>query len=211
MAKFKNVIFDFDSTLVTVEGLDEIARRNGKLAEINHITARSMDGEIPFSASLKKRFELLSPTLDDVIYLVEVYKKSYTKGALDLIENLKLSGCNIFVSTGGIKAAVIPAAMKLGINPDNVFAVCTKLDENKKLLLNNSCLMTKDYGKTQVVKKIMVTGDTLMIGDGMTDFEAGKHATKFIGFGGIVKRESVESFSKDYVTDKSIYKILDLC
>lgn len=211
MGKFKNVIFDFDSTLVKIEGLDEIARRQGKLASIEQITKAGMDGNLSFNKSLQTRFDLLAPSISDINLLIEDYRKSLVTGAAETVATLQKNGVTVFISTGGIKAAVLPIAIELGIKQEHVFAVCTSLDMHGNLKLKTSCLMTKDLGKTQVVTLIRKSGTTVMIGDGMTDFEAGKQADKFIGFGGIVQRESVKSVSDTYITEPNLYKLLELC
>ena len=211
MGKFKNIVFDFDSTLVKIEGLDEIARCQGKLADIEQITNAGMDGALPFSKSLRTRFDQLAPNIKDIDFLIDAYERALVPGAAEVIAKFQENGANIFISTGGIKAAVLPVAKDLGIKQEHVFAVCTNLDMYGNLKLKNSCLMTRDGGKAQVVAMIQRLGPTVMIGDGMTDFEAGKYADKFIGFGGIVERESVKSLSDTYITEGALYKLLELC
>ena len=45
-AGFDFVFFDCDSTLSTVEGIDELARLKGKLDEVKAMTDAAMDGEV---------------------------------------------------------------------------------------------------------------------------------------------------------------------
>lgn len=208
MAKYKNIIFDFDSTLVSIEGLDEIARRRGQIEKIKQITNSGMNGNLSFNKSLKTRFEIISPNLKDIELLIKDYQNSLIPGAADLIKKLQKNGLNVFVSTGGIKAAVLPVCKKLGIKDENVFAVCTTIDTHGNLVLKETCIMTKDFGKIQIVHMIRRSGLTVVIGDGMTDFEAGKHAEKFVGFGGIVQRERVKLLSEHYITELSLTKLL---
>ena len=65
------VIFDFDSTLISVESLDEIlsskVQSNQELtSRLRSITDRGMSGDLPFSESLRLRLELVRPVLEDV-------------------------------------------------------------------------------------------------------------------------------------------------
>jgi len=59
---FQRVIFDCDMTLVTVEGIDELARLRGQTEYIADLTRQAMDGEIPLEEVYAKRLELLRPT-----------------------------------------------------------------------------------------------------------------------------------------------------
>src|SRR3989344_2986107 len=115
MGKFKNIVFDFDSTLVKIEGLDEIARCQGKLADIEQITNAGMDGALPFSKSLRTRFDQLAPNIKDIDFLIDAYERALVPGAAEVIAKFQENGANIFISTGGIKAAVLPVAKDLGI------------------------------------------------------------------------------------------------
>ncbi len=213
MAKtiYKNIIFDFDSTLVSIEGLDELAKNHNKFDEIAKITNSGMNGDLSFNSSLKTRFALLAPSLKDLEFLTEAYKKSIVSGAKEVISEFQNQGSNVFILTGGLKEAILPVTKLLGVKKENVFAVCTSFDIHGNLILKDSCLMTKDQGKIEVVKKLRKLGPTVVIGDGMTDLEAGKHADKFIGFGGIIQRERVKSLSEHYFTEPSLYKLLELC
>ena len=54
------VVFDCDSTLSELEGIDELA--GGRSAEVSELTARAMAGELPMEAVYGRRLELLRPT-----------------------------------------------------------------------------------------------------------------------------------------------------
>src|SRR6266568_1800932 len=79
-------IIDFDSTIVTVEGLDELAHialehnpNKEKVAkQIADITNQAMDGDIDFPTALAKRFALFQPTLADVDKVVALLKEHLT-------------------------------------------------------------------------------------------------------------------------------------
>jgi hypothetical protein len=59
MSEFKLVAMDMDSTLITIECIDEIADMQGLKAQVSEITEAAMRGELDFSASLKRRVALL--------------------------------------------------------------------------------------------------------------------------------------------------------
>src|SRR5205823_5222451 len=59
---FRRVVFDCDSTLTRIEGIDELAAMNDVPHEVAGMTRRAMDGEIPFEEVFARRLELIKPT-----------------------------------------------------------------------------------------------------------------------------------------------------
>jgi phosphoserine phosphatase len=55
LSEFKLVAMDMDSTLITIECIDEIADMQGLKPQVAAITEAAMRGELDFSASLKPR------------------------------------------------------------------------------------------------------------------------------------------------------------
>ena len=69
MNKYDIVIFDVDSTLVKIEGLDWLAEYKGRGEEVRDLTKRSMEGEMDFNDAMTKKMELISPAKKDLIKL----------------------------------------------------------------------------------------------------------------------------------------------
>ena len=109
------VMFDFDSTLVQGETIDELARRAGAEAEVRDLTAAAMRGEIDFAESLKRRASTLAgldaSVLGEVAASVEL-----TPGAHTAIEALRRFGYRCGVVTGGFKQIVDPVVGDLGLD-----------------------------------------------------------------------------------------------
>ncbi|KIW01697.1 phosphoserine phosphatase SerB [Verruconis gallopava] len=108
-------VFDMDSTLIQQEVIDEIARKIGVEEQVSAITARAMNGELDFTASLKERVALLKGVpatvfveLRDVITL--------TPGAKDLIKALKRLGYKTAVLSGGFTPLTGWLAQQLGLD-----------------------------------------------------------------------------------------------
>ena len=60
LSQFKLIAFDMDSTLISIECIDEIADAVGRKAEVAAITEAAMRGEITdFKESLRRRLALL--------------------------------------------------------------------------------------------------------------------------------------------------------
>ena len=90
MAENKYFVMDFDSTIVQVEPLDELAavylkkrRDQDKLLnQIKEITRAGMEGKIPFSESLEKRVGLLKADRASVKEVTKRLKKKITPSIL---------------------------------------------------------------------------------------------------------------------------------
>src|ERR1051325_11310589 len=71
-ADLKLVAMDMDSTLITIECIDELGDLAGKKAEVAAITAQAMRGEIDYPASLRNRVAKLAGLKEDS--LLKVYE-----------------------------------------------------------------------------------------------------------------------------------------
>ncbi|GCB20877.1 probable phosphoserine phosphatase [Aspergillus awamori] len=109
------VVFDMDSTLIQNEVIDEIAKFIGVEKEVSEITARAMNGELDFSASLRERVSLLKGVPADVF---EKLKSIITisPGARELCKALKTLGCKMAVLSGGFQPLAEWLAEQLGLD-----------------------------------------------------------------------------------------------
>ena len=57
--EFHNVIFDLDSTLVSIEGIDELGRMVGKESEIQKLTDAAMRGDVTLEEVFEKRLQII--------------------------------------------------------------------------------------------------------------------------------------------------------
>lgn len=97
----KLVISDMDSTLISIECVDEIADYINVKPEVSAITEAAMRGELNFEESLTKRVNLLTGL--DTIALQKVFDDRLTlnPGAELWIEGLKESGIKFALVSGG--------------------------------------------------------------------------------------------------------------
>jgi phosphoserine phosphatase len=112
-------VFDMDSTLIQQEVIDEIAAFIGVQDKVSAITARAMNGELDFSASLKARVALLKGVPSDVFEQLKP-KITITPGAKDLCKCLKKLGFSLAVLSGGFQPLADWLAGELGL--DHAFA-----------------------------------------------------------------------------------------
>jgi len=203
---YKNIVFDCDSTLTKIEGLDEIARRKGLLDRVREITAAGMNGDLLFSQSLRNRLEIIQPSLEDLKWLGQRYVEELVSDATVVIDELKIRGLNIFILTGALLPAVEVLADYLKIDRANVSAVGFRgVTPFQRIIPINL-----DTFKVNFVQQIKKTGSTVLVGDGLVDYEAGKSVDLFIGFGGVVRRERLKELSSIYVEEPRLQPILDI-
>ncbi len=94
------VAFDMDSTLVKLEGIDELAALAGKGKEVSEITLSAMRGEIDFRESLTRRLKLCRGVKESELRDI-AQRIPLTDGADRLIFNLKRLGYKIAIISGG--------------------------------------------------------------------------------------------------------------
>lgn len=108
-------VFDMDSTLIQQEVIDEIARFLGVEAEVSAITARAMNGELDFEASLRARCALLAGVPSTVFEKIRALITP-TPGALDLVRALKKLGYKTAVLSGGFTPVTGWFAAQIGLD-----------------------------------------------------------------------------------------------
>lgn len=102
LADFRLLAIDMDSTLVTMETLDEIADMAGLKAEVAAITEAAMRGEIKdFSESLTRRMALLKGVGEDLIERVYQERLRLSPGAEILLAAAKAAGLKTLLVSGG--------------------------------------------------------------------------------------------------------------
>jgi len=95
------VAMDMDSTLITIECIDEIADMIGIKPQVAAITAAAMRGEIDFRESLTRRVALLEGL--DVAALQSVYddRLRLSPGAQRMLDGFKRAGAKTLLVSGG--------------------------------------------------------------------------------------------------------------
>ena len=110
------IAMDMDSTLITIECIDEIADFAGKKTEVADVTERAMRGEIDWPQSLRQRVALLAGL--DESALAEVYEQrlKLTPGAEDLIAFAKSRGIKLLLVSGGFTFFTERLKARLGLD-----------------------------------------------------------------------------------------------
>jgi len=117
LSQFKLIAFDMDSTLISIECIDEIADAVGRKAEVAAITEAAMRGEITdFKDSLRRRLALLQGvTLAD---MERVYSErlKINPGAAELIAACQRAGLKVLLVSGGFTFFADRVKARLGID-----------------------------------------------------------------------------------------------
>lgn len=102
LSQFKLIAFDMDSTLISIECIDEIADAVGRKAEVAAITEAAMRGEITdFKESLRRRLALLKGVTLADMERVYTERLQINPGAAELIAACQKAGMKVLLVSGG--------------------------------------------------------------------------------------------------------------
>ncbi|EZA52893.1 Phosphoserine phosphatase [Ooceraea biroi] len=200
------VTFDVDSTVITEEGIDELAKFCGSGEQIAKLTQLAMQGDmITFQDSLSTRLAIINPSLSQVKEFLNTHRPKLTNGIKELVSTLQAHGKEVFLVSGGFHCLIAPVAAQLDIPPENVYANRLKFYFTGEYAGFDETQPTcKSGGKGKVIKHLKSERrfkTIVHVGDGSTDLEASPPADAFIGFGGNVTRETVKSQAKLFITN----------
>lgn len=110
------LVTDMDSTLISIECIDEIADFMNIKPQVAEITEAAMQGEIDFETSLRKRVSLLKGL--DVSVLERVYDErlQLNPGAEIMVKTLKQSGIRLALVSGGFTFFTDRLKQRLGLD-----------------------------------------------------------------------------------------------
>ena len=201
----KLLFIDCDSTLSTIEGIDELGRARGEevFAQVVALTDAAMNGEIPINEVFPRRMEMIRPDKALCDEVAALYVETIVPGVREFIATAKDAGWLPVILSGGFAPLIKPLADVLGI--DHVEAVPLYLDEDGNYLdYGRDYPTTHNLGKNEVIrewKAAMLPERVIMIGDGASDLETKPDVNMFIGFGGVVARSIVEQGCDYWLTD----------
>ncbi len=201
----KLAIFDCDSTLSSIEGIDELARLRGPdiLKEVESLTNAAMDGEVPLNDVFGRRIDIIRPNQESCDLVKQLYIDTVEPTAVETITQLKASGWTPIILSGGFKPLIDPLAKHLGIN--RVEAVPLFLDDNGKYVdFGRNYPTTRNGGKPDIIYQLVKEYNaekSIMVGDGISDLECQNHVDAFIGYGGYIKRSKVFTEAKHFITE----------
>ena len=124
LSDFGLICFDMDSTLITIECIDELADFAGKKAEVSEVTEAAMRGEIDYRESLRRRLALMAGL--DARVLARVYGERLllSDGARELLEACQNAGLRTAILSGGFTYFTERLRIELGLD----FATSNELE-----------------------------------------------------------------------------------
>jgi phosphoserine phosphatase len=164
---------DMDSTLITIECIDEIGAYAGKKDEIAAITASAMRGELDYPASLRQRVALLAGLDEDVLQDVYDEKLRLSPGAEALVAQCKRHDVKLLLVSGGF--SFFTERLKRRLELDDTLSNILDIDNGK---LSGRVLGTivdadEKAGKfRQMAQRLgALPEQTMAIGDGANDLK----------------------------------------
>ena len=115
-AALKLVVSDMDSTLITIECIDEIAASAGLKDQIAEITERAMQGELDFEQSLRHRVALLQGQPENQLAEVYEHKLALAQGAEEFIRDAQANGIKFLLVSGGFTYFTDRLQSRLGLD-----------------------------------------------------------------------------------------------
>jgi phosphoserine phosphatase len=183
-ADLELLAMDMDSTLITIECIDELGDLAGKNTEVASITAQAMRGEIDYPESLRRRVQLLAGL--QVAALEKVYQERLrlTPGAHELLTACKTHGVKLLLVSGGFTFFTERLKERLGF--DYTISNTLELERNRltgKVLGNIVDADAKAAKFLEVMKTLGIQKhQTVAIGDGANDLKMMAEAGLSIAF-----------------------------
>ena len=172
------IVADMDSTMITVECIDELADYAGIKAQIAEVTEAAMRGELDFGEALDARVALLKGLGADAIDRCLAERVRLMPGARTLVQTMKARGATAILVSGGFTRFAEPVGAQIGF--DRVIA--------NELLIEGDALtgaVTKPIVDSST-KEVTLLGAmaelgldasaTLAVGDGANDLAMIKQA-----------------------------------
>lgn len=201
LSDFGLVAIDMDSTLISVETLDEIADLAGIKDQVAPVTEAAMQGEIDFRESLTRRVALFKGLDQGILRRVYEERVRLNPGAERLIAALQQNGIKTMLISGGFEFFTERVKARLGLD----YAVCNRIEiKHGKLTGRIIGEIIDAQGKADWLDKIRVElglrkDQVIAIGDGANDLEMMKLAGLSIAY----RAKPVVKASADYALDRN--------
>jgi|JI10StandDraft_1071094.scaffolds.fasta_scaffold70713_3 phosphoserine phosphatase len=207
---FRTVLFDCDTTLSAMEGIDELAREYRD--QIVPLTEAAMRGEVPLESVYARRLAIIKPTRGEIERIGRMYVERLVPGTRETVDGLHRAGVDVHIISGGLRPAVLYVADALGIAHDKVHAVDLSFDGAGHYAgFDEGSPLTRDGGKPAVIQALgALARPVMLVGDGNTDLDAKPIVDCFVGFAGVVARPRVVAEAHVVVHANSLLPVLAL-
>jgi len=183
-ADLKLLAMDMDSTLITIECIDELGDLAGKKAEISAVTAQAMRGEIEYRESLRRRVAALAGLAEASLNSVYEERLKLTPGAEALLGACKDTGVKLLLVSGGFSFFTARLKARLGIDYTISNVLEVKGGKLTGALLGDVVDADAKAGKFRQVAAALGASrnHTVAIGDGANDLKMMNEAGISVAF-----------------------------
>jgi len=183
-ADLKLLAMDMDSTLITIECIDELGDLAGKKAEIAAITAQAMRGEIAYPESLRRRVAAIAGLEERALARVYEERLNLTPGADALIGACKKHGVQLLLVSGGFTFFTERLKERLGLDHTISNVLEVKRGKLTGALLGDIVDAEAKAAKFRTLVKALNASkaQTVAIGDGANDLKMMSEAGVSVAF-----------------------------
>lgn len=190
--RFASVVFDCDSTLVAIEGIDELA--GDRRPEVAALTAAAMRGEVALEAVYGRRLDLIRPGRAELERLEAAYIAALVPDACASVAALHAAGVAVYVVSGGLLPPVRAVGRALGIALDRIAAVDVRLGSAGEYAgYDTASPLARHDGKRAIIEawRPPMPRPILLVGDGATDLAARPAVDAFAAYTAVAARAAV--------------------
>lgn len=167
----KLLLADMDSTIITVECIDELADFAGLKKEVSAITEKAMQGELDFDEAFAARVAMLKGLKEDVLQKTFDDRVKLTPGARTLIQTMKSNGAYSALVSGGFTFFTSRVRELTGFDMDDSNTLLFedgKLTGKAALPILNSEAKLNNLNRL-LTEKGLIRSESTAIGDGAND------------------------------------------
>lgn len=179
------LVSDMDSTMITVECIDELADYAGIKPEIAAITERAMAGELDFAEALRARVALLAGLNESVIAECLRERVCPMPGAIELVRTMAGWGAHTMLVSGGFTSFTDPVAAHIGLK--EVHANVLEIVDGKLSGCLSGAIVDaaakRAFLEAAVASQGLTAQQALAVGDGANDIPMIAAAVKGQGLG----------------------------
>ncbi|MGE5526610.1 MAG: phosphoserine phosphatase SerB, partial [Rhodospirillaceae bacterium] len=173
LADFRLLVMDMDSTLITIETIDELADMQGLKPEVAAITAQAMRGEIEYNESLRRRVALLKGLDETAMERVYNERLKLSPGAEQLLTAARSAGLKTLLVSGGFTS--ITDRLKTRLNLDYTRSNTLAVSGGRYTGEVVGDIVNADIKRDELLKVSAAIGATrdqvIAIGDGANDLK----------------------------------------
>jgi phosphoserine phosphatase len=184
LSDFKLLAMDMDSTLITIECIDEIADMQGLKPQVAEITEAAMRGEIAFRESLTRRVALLRGLDASALQRVYDERLRLSPGAEPMLAAVKAAGLKTLLVSGGFTYFTDRIRQRAGL--DYAHSNVLEIEDGKLTGRVAGAIVDAEEKKCMVERVCAEIGispqQAIVMGDGANDLAMMKIAGMAVAF-----------------------------